>query len=82
MSFTINRQDAPTREHVPLVQWQVVPRVPQLALVGYCEGLPAAVIELDGILRYRLVTTQGLNLGAFPTIGEAQAAFEEHRKGR
>jgi hypothetical protein len=57
------------------ITWKVVPGVPQLALVGYRGGEIVATIELDGILRYRLLTASGELVGQYPTISEAQAAL-------
>jgi hypothetical protein len=74
----VRRGICPRREETGIVTkitWKVVPAVPQLALVGYRDNEVVATIELDGILRYRLVSATGDVIGRYPTISEATAAL-------
>lgn len=78
MSITIRRSAPDPRVPKPIVQWYVVPAVEHVALVAYCAGGPVAVIECEGVVRYRLDTVGGVTIGSYGNVGEAQQAFDEY----
>jgi hypothetical protein len=58
------------------IHWSVVSGVQSVVFVAKVDDRPMAILDMRAPRTFHLTTTTGTLLGVFPTVEEAQIAFE------
>ena len=69
-----------TSPTVPAITWEAVPAISRVAFVGRIDGRAVGVVEWDGY-GYRAVTCDGVILGSFAQVEQAQLVLRDQVVG-
>jgi hypothetical protein len=58
------------------IHWSVVSGVQSIVFVARVDDRPMAILEMRGGRQFHLTTTTGTLIGIYPTVDDAQGAFE------